>query len=185
MLTSNYKSVIINLYTTIKFMKRVLPNTHLKSFSSGFTLIELMVVIAIIAILAVIGATVFAGAQGSARDGSRRSEISSLAKSIEASKDYASGSYTYTTADAGRDFPKGVPTDPSSGNVYCVDANTTTARPADATAKWTTACPTNYSPLATSLATGGELAAGTAKSFTICASLERAAAPFCISSLTQ
>ena len=38
----------------------------------GFTLIELMIVVAIIAILSVIGVTIFAGIQKNARDAKRR-----------------------------------------------------------------------------------------------------------------
>lgn len=165
----------------------------------GFTLIELMVVIAIIAILAVIGVTVFSGAQGSARDGKRRSEISSTAKSIEAAKDYEKNLYKYTTADGQKDFPTaragspGVPTDPTTGNVYCVrTSNSSTAQiaaPTGVGVPWTTTCPTNWTALDTSLSTttANNLGATTpdVKAFTVCASLERNSTPFCSFSLTQ
>lgn len=49
----------------------------------GFTLVELLVVVSIIAILSVIGITVFSAAQKTARDGHRRSEIDAIAKAME------------------------------------------------------------------------------------------------------
>lgn len=168
-------------------MKRVLPKTHLNNTSSGFTLIELMVVIAIIAILAVIGATVFAGAQAQARDGERRSEITSLAKSIEASKDFNTGNYVYNTTQANSDFPQGIPTDPSSPRPYCVDGLATTTPPTNP-ATWTTTCPTGYTELVASMnaTTGVELGSNNGmKSFTLCAALERSTTPYCVTSLTR
>ena len=49
----------------------------------GFTLIELLVVISIIAILSTIGLTTFQGVQKSARDGSRKSDLRTLATALE------------------------------------------------------------------------------------------------------
>lgn len=49
----------------------------------GFTLIELMVVIAIIAILATVGLTIYSAAEKAARDGKRISDIQEIQKGLE------------------------------------------------------------------------------------------------------
>ncbi len=52
----------------------------------GFTLVELLVVIAIIAILSVIGFTVFTNVQKGARDAKRRVDIEAISKALEVNK---------------------------------------------------------------------------------------------------
>ena len=63
-------------------MKKYLPKFI--SNPRGFTLIELMVVITIIAFLAVIGIASFTNAQKVARDGRRRADIEAIATALEA-----------------------------------------------------------------------------------------------------
>lgn len=63
-------------------MKKFLPKTV--NNSSGFTLVELMVVVTILAILSVVGFGVFTGAQKNARDGRRMSDVDAIAKLLEA-----------------------------------------------------------------------------------------------------
>ena len=169
-------------------MKKFLPKTFKNP--SGFTLVELIVVISIIAILAVIGITVFSGAKGAARDGRRRSEINSISKSIEAAKNYTNNIYRYSTTDGTNDFPRGLPTDPTTGNIYCIRTNAGgTTPPPDANTTWTTICPVNWKDLATSMSTtiSNNLGATTpdVSSWTVCASLERTTTLFCASSLTR
>lgn len=58
----------------------------------GFTLIELMVVISIIAIMSVIGLTLYGNVQKSARDAKRRSDLKAIAQALEVYK-VRNGSY--------------------------------------------------------------------------------------------
>ncbi len=57
----------------------------------GFTLVELLVVIAIIAILAVVGFAVFSGLQKGSRDAKRKEDVIALSRAYEAN--YANGQY--------------------------------------------------------------------------------------------
>lgn len=90
-------------------MKKLLPA------SKGFTLIELMVVVTIIAFLSVIGIVAFTNAQKQARDGRRRADIEAIATALESNRT-SDGKYpavpdcTSTTI-----FANGkCPTDPST-----------------------------------------------------------------------
>jgi prepilin-type N-terminal cleavage/methylation domain-containing protein len=79
----------------------------------GFTLIELMVVVAIIGILMAAGILAFTNAQQNARDARRRADIDAISKAME--QFYDNNSQTYPTSNAGiaSYFPSGsVPTDP-------------------------------------------------------------------------
>ncbi len=163
---------------------------------SGFTLIELLVVISIIAILAIMGFAVYAGAAANARDGKRRSDITQLSKAIETIKDQSAGTYKYDLTSANNDFPRGIPEDPSNGTPkYCVSLNTAgTTPPTAPLTNWTdTACPTSgnfmtFSSGASSSLTalaGDDFQDGTAKSWTLCAAMEKSATPFCATSLTR
>jgi prepilin-type N-terminal cleavage/methylation domain-containing protein len=171
-------------------MKKILPTSTSLSVNkpSGFTLIELMVVVAIIAILAVIGFAIFQNAQKNARDGIRRGEINNLAKSIESSKDPTVANYTYTSATFAADYPTNKPKDPlksATEPLYCV-ATSTTATPADpATWAATTTCPAGLNTLVDS--TGAYNTSGATNALNtgirywkICTRLEVSGTIFCI-----
>ena len=64
-----------------KFLPKSIKNT------SGFTLVELLVVVAIIAVLAVIGFAVFSGLTSRGNDARRRADLKSIADAMEAAKE--------------------------------------------------------------------------------------------------
>ncbi|MBI4036029.1 type II secretion system protein [Candidatus Daviesbacteria bacterium] len=61
---------------------------------SGFTLVELLVVVAIIAILSTIGLTIFTSAQTNARDARRKADIDAIANALETTRAPATVYYT-------------------------------------------------------------------------------------------
>lgn len=89
----------------------------------GFTLIELMVVVAIIAILMVIGLILYFNAQKNARDASRKADINAIGAAMEAHyvpikgkcgvTDVSPGTFCAPLADwfAGKKMPKDPKTD--------------------------------------------------------------------------
>ncbi|MBI2593429.1 prepilin-type N-terminal cleavage/methylation domain-containing protein [Candidatus Daviesbacteria bacterium] len=133
----------------------------------GFTLVELLVVITIIAILSVIGVVVYQGQVKNARDSARKTDIDAIANAMEANK--VAGSVTYN-AMADTFFASGkAPTDPTSTNVapedacpgvckYCVRTGAGTCKTSDTTV--------------------GVGAPGAVSTWTVCANLE-AGGQFC------
>lgn len=100
-------------------MKKFLPNNKTSVVSRqlsdkhGFTLIELMVVVSIIAFLSVIGITAFSNAQKQARDGRRRADIDAIATALESNRDPIAGTYTKAWTDTTLYANSVVPYDPT------------------------------------------------------------------------
>lgn len=119
---------------------------------TGFTLVELMVVIAIMAILATISFSIFSGVQNNARDAKRREDIIAIANALEVNK--VQGAITYpqilSTYFAGNVVPTEqagyVPryslVSPNAPRVTAIQLNTGAAWPVDtaniSTAQFTT-----------------------------------------------
>jgi prepilin-type N-terminal cleavage/methylation domain-containing protein len=92
----------------------------------GFTLIELMVVVAIIGILMAAGILAFTNAQQNARDSRRRADIDAISKAMEQFYDNNSQVYASSLSSVGSYFPSGAaPTDPQ-GPAYTFTSNSPT-----------------------------------------------------------
>ena len=83
----------------------------------GFTLVELLVVISIIAILSVIGITIFSGVQKSARDARRRGDIDAIAKALEVhyqvpEPEFCASGYNYCAPHSSWFSGNSIPKDP-------------------------------------------------------------------------
>lgn len=99
----------------------------------GFTLVELMVTVAIIAILVVTGVSFFGNAQKSARDSKRQIEVIAISKAIESNKPQIGygpvlSSYFANNVYPGNDAARAL--DPS-GYPYCISSNNTNTIIAD------------------------------------------------------
>jgi prepilin-type N-terminal cleavage/methylation domain-containing protein len=102
---------------------------------SAFTLLELLVTIAIIAILIALGTVSYSAAQKKSRDARRRSDIKEIQNALESF--YALQDPNNYPGDTPADFPteidndtyfpSGVPTDPKLGTNYQVSVYTTDA----------------------------------------------------------
>lgn len=104
-------------------MKKLLPKTV--NNPKGFTLVELLVVVAIIAVLSVIGITIFTGVQKNARDAKRKEDIGSISKALEThinttpNQYCTGGAVGVYCAPQGSWFASGtIPVDPSTGASY-------------------------------------------------------------------
>ncbi|HLC87588.1 MAG TPA: type II secretion system protein [Patescibacteria group bacterium] len=88
----------------------------------GFTLIELMVAISIVAILAVIGYTLLTTAQANARDSRRKQDIDAIATALELQFDGPKGTYPAVAVSMFADGKQ--PVDPVTNLAYTVTPGT-------------------------------------------------------------
>ena len=90
--------------------------------NAGFTLFELLIVIAIIGVLVSLGTASYTSAQKKSRDGRRQSDLKAIQNAFEQYYADNSGSYPATCNAAGilsvTYLPSGFPRDPKSGVYY-------------------------------------------------------------------
>lgn len=117
-----------------------------KIAGKGFTLVELLVVVAIIAILATIGLTVFSGAQANARDARRKSDIDAIANALESQR--TPGAAYYVSLPVAAFSSNAVPVDSTTAQYSIRTTITSTAPvPVDPTA-WAAASAVPTAPAA-------------------------------------
>ncbi len=145
--------------------------------SAGFSLIDLMVVVAIIGFLTAIGMTVYADVQAKGRDAKRKADIDSLAKVLEIHRTDSGGYSTLQATWFGSST--GVPTTDPKGYSYCINSDSTVTTIDDATsANWDTStkeCKTPY--LNVSTVTGAKPSGNT--QWKICTLLEYPVGVYC------
>lgn len=148
-------------------MKNKLPNIKA---SQGFTLVELMIAIAIIAILATVGLTIYSGIQKNARDARRRADVDAIAKAFETNK--ASNAETYKALTVAMFASGSIPTDPSRS--YCADGTPATgdALAADPAAWTSTDCKDAAGATILDGIVSATVPADTSYKWKVCASLE-------------
>lgn len=112
-------------------MKTSLPTVK-KITAKGFTLVELMVVIAIIAVLATVALTLFQNSQQGARNARRQADLQAIANALEthynpttAAGCAAGVAATYCSLNPNWFSAQAIPLDPVSTATYCAAFSTT------------------------------------------------------------
>lgn len=97
----------------MKTMHKNLPK------KGGFTLVELLIVVSIIAILAVIGTVIFGNVQRGARDAKRRGDLDAIAKALEVNYGRPPTSGPYAAMNDSFFSTGKTPVDPLNGISNC------------------------------------------------------------------
>jgi len=90
----------------------------MKTVKNGFTLLELLIVIAIIGILVAMGTASYSTAQKKARDATRRGDMKAIQNAFEQYYADNDGSYPSSCSISTDYLPAGMPKDPKTGNDY-------------------------------------------------------------------
>jgi len=101
----------------LRIMNKKIKEKNTSYFNSGFTLLELLVVISIIGILIALGTVSYSVAQRKSRDAKRKGDVKSLQNGFE---QYYSqnGRYPQNTDELSTVFSGSLPLDPRTGNSY-------------------------------------------------------------------
>lgn len=172
------KSKVINQKSELQFKNH-------KFLKTGFSLVELMIVIAIIGIVSAVGVTSISSIQSSSRNAQRTSDLSTLKVALQrfyADKQYypntldlaANGALTNCTGDTGCTVTKvylnRTPSDPITGTTtpyrYCAQKSstiTTDCSVSPGTCHYYTLCATMENPASTTSCTCASPATGNYK----------------------
>lgn len=101
---------------------------NLRKNNKGFTLVELMVAISIVAVLAAVGFTLFQNTQASARDAKRRADVDAMSSAMETHFDATTGKYPAAgsypaTLQTSWFTGQAVPADPLNASPYLYTAD--------------------------------------------------------------
>lgn len=119
----------------------------------GFTLLELLIVIAIIGILVTIATASYSSAQNKSRDARRRGDVKAIQNAWEQYYADNNGAYPSTCSISGTYLPAGLPTDPKTGasygvsctaTTYCLCADVTGGENADSTCNYSAGTKTHF-----------------------------------------
>lgn len=89
-----------------------------KSIATGFSLLELLIVIAIIGILVSLGTVSYSSAQKKGRDSRRKSDLRAIQNAWEQYYADTNGVYPVSCSVSATYLPAGLPTDPKGGASY-------------------------------------------------------------------
>ncbi len=92
--------------------------TGISGKRSGFTLLELLIVIGLIGILVMIAAVAYSSAQKKSRDSRRNSDMKAIQAATEQYYSDHNGIYPTDSTDIASYMPGGMPNDPKNADLY-------------------------------------------------------------------